>query len=135
MKIHTLKSFDGDEVIEMLEHEMQQHWRDIGGENILIKTSHLYKFRAPTLHEKIRIGSLLEIDGVVFFVDVKKEKDCIAIGEEYHLRKSIKNPASGILAGFGSKLVSTECQTQSARNVAQSEAESSDNHALLAASE
>jgi len=108
MKIHTLKSFDGDEIVEMIEHEMQQHWRDIEGEKILIKTSHFYKFRAPTLHEKIRIGSMLEIDGVVFFVDVKKEKDCIAIGEEYHLRKSMKNPASGVLAGSVSKLVSDE---------------------------
>lgn len=81
-----MKSFDGDGTIKMLDHEMNQIWKDVtndGNVKRLIKTIHSYKFYAPSLHEKITTGNMLEIDGVFLFVEEKQQNYCIAIGEEW----------------------------------------------------
>ena len=85
--IYECKSFEGDDVIDMIDHEMEQVWRDfqdgISHEKALIKTIHRYIFNAPSLCDILKIGSAIKVDGVTLFIDEIGECGYKAIGEEF----------------------------------------------------
>jgi hypothetical protein len=85
--IYECASFGGDDVIDFINHEMQQIWRDledgVNHEKLLIKTIHTLYFDAPTLRDKLKIGSAIKVDGVTMIIEKIGECGYIATGEEY----------------------------------------------------